>query len=126
MIQVLLQLGAHPDVVDFTGRTALMYAAEYGHIGALQLLRDAKANPTIQDFEGKDAIYYSFTETTKRHKACLKMLLEMRANVNNRTKRGVPNLVHICANSNEQEDCCIDLIRAGADARLIDKVKANE
>jgi ankyrin repeat protein len=53
MIQVLLQLGAHPDVIDFAGRTALMYAVEYGHIAALDLLRDAKANPIIQDLEGK-------------------------------------------------------------------------
>jgi ankyrin repeat protein len=53
MIQVLLRLGAHPDVIDFAGRTALMYAVEYGHIAALDLLRDAKANPIIQDLEGK-------------------------------------------------------------------------
>lgn len=53
MIQFLLQLGAHPDVIDFAGRTALMHAAEFGHINALQLLRDAKANPRIQDLQGR-------------------------------------------------------------------------
>ena len=53
MIQFLLQLGAHPDVIDFAGRTALMHAAEYGHIDALQLLRNAKANAKIQDLEGR-------------------------------------------------------------------------
>ena len=53
MIKYLLQLGAHPDVIDFAGRTALMHAAEYGHINALQLLREAKANPKIQDLEGR-------------------------------------------------------------------------
>ena len=53
MIQFLLQLGAHPDVIDFAGRTALMHAAEYGHIDALQLLRHAKANAKIQDLEGR-------------------------------------------------------------------------
>jgi ankyrin repeat protein len=52
MIQFLLQLGAHPDVIDFAGRTALMHASEFGHINALQLLRDAKANSRIQDLEG--------------------------------------------------------------------------
>ena len=53
MIQFLLQLGAHPDVIDFSGRTAVMHAAEYGHLNALQLLRDAKANPRVQDLEGR-------------------------------------------------------------------------
>ncbi len=53
MIQFLLQLGAHPDVIDFSGRTAVMHAAEFGHANALQLLREAKANPRIQDLEGR-------------------------------------------------------------------------
>ena len=47
----------------------------------------------------------------------------MGADVNNRTRNGVPNLVHACLNSEEQEDFCIDLIKAGADVRLIDEVK---
>ena len=47
----------------------------------------------------------------------------MGANVNNRTRNGVPNLVYVCANSKEQEDFCIDLIQAGADVRLIDQVR---
>jgi hypothetical protein len=50
----------------------------------------------------------------------------MKANVNNRVRTGVPNLVHVCANSKEQEEFCVDLIQAGADVRLIDRVKANK
>ena len=53
MIQFLLNLGAHPDVIDFAGRTAVMHAAEYGHTNALQLLRDARADAKIQDLEGR-------------------------------------------------------------------------
>ncbi len=56
MIQLLLQLGAHPDVIDFAGRTALMYAVEYGYVSALQLLREAKADPTIRDFQGRGKV----------------------------------------------------------------------
>jgi len=48
----------------------------------------------------------------------------MGADVNNRARDGVPNLVHACLKSKEQEDFCIDLIRAGADVRLMDEVKA--
>lgn len=53
MIQFLLNLGAHPDVIDFAGRTAVMHAAEYGHTNALQLLREARADAKIQDLEGR-------------------------------------------------------------------------
>ena len=53
MIKCLLELNAHPNVIDFSGRTALMHVAEHGNVGALQLLREEEANPTIRDFEGK-------------------------------------------------------------------------
>lgn len=144
MIQLLLSLGAHPDVIDFAGRTALMHAAEYGHVNAMQLLREARADPKIQDLEGRgkknprksnfridvkcfvlrflDAIYYCFTEATQRHKTCLKLLLTMGANVNSRTRAGVPNLVHACQNSEENEEFCLALIEAGADVHLVDEV----
>lgn len=70
-----------------------------------------------------DAIYYCFTEPTQRHKACLKVLLEMGGDVNNRARNGVPNLVYACSKSEEQEDFCIELIKAGADVHLVDEVK---
>lgn len=47
----------------------------------------------------------------------------MGADVNNRNRQGVPNLVHACSSSEENEEFCIDLIRAGADVRLVDEVK---
>ncbi|CAF0922340.1 unnamed protein product [Rotaria sp. Silwood1] len=112
MIKCLLQLDAHPDVIDFSGRTALMHAAEYGYVTVLQLLREADADARIQDFEGN---------ATEHHKTCLKILLEMGANVNNRTQNSVPNLVHICNDSVEYEDFCMALILAGADVQLIDE-----
>jgi hypothetical protein len=47
----------------------------------------------------------------------------MGADVNNRARNGIPNLVYACSKSEEQEDFCIDLIKAGADVRLVDEVK---
>jgi len=47
----------------------------------------------------------------------------MGADVNNRARNGIPNLIHACLNSEENEDFCIDLIKAGADVLLIDEVK---
>ena len=34
MLEFLLECGAHPNIVDFKGRTALMRAAELGHAQA--------------------------------------------------------------------------------------------
>ncbi|CAF1023931.1 unnamed protein product [Didymodactylos carnosus] len=121
MIQYLIQLGAHPDVIDFKGRTAMMHAVEYGHVNALQLLKDAKADPKIQDLEGKDALYYCFTEPTNRHKLCLKLVLEMGGEVNNRSRDGLPNLVYVCSESVEKEEFCLNLIQHGADVKLVDE-----
>ncbi len=47
----------------------------------------------------------------------------MGADVNNRARNGIPNLIHACLNSEENEDFCIDLIKAGADVLLVDEVK---
>ena len=53
MIEFLLELGAHPDVMDLKGRTAAMRAAEYGHVNCLEKLLAAGANMTLNDLEGK-------------------------------------------------------------------------
>lgn len=53
MIEFLLELGAHPDVMDLKGRTAAMRAAEFGHVNCLEKLLVAGANMTLNDLEGK-------------------------------------------------------------------------
>ena len=53
MIEFLLSLGAHPDVVDFKGRSAAMRAAEYGHVDCLKKLAEKGANMKLTDREGK-------------------------------------------------------------------------
>ena len=57
MIEFLLGLGAHPDVVDFKGRSAAMRAAEYGHVDCLRKLAEKGANMRIADREGKGIPY---------------------------------------------------------------------
>lgn len=53
MIEFLLGLGAHPDVVDFKGRSAAMRAAEFGHVQCLEKLAEVGANMRLEDLEGK-------------------------------------------------------------------------
>ncbi len=53
MIEFLLTLGAHPDVVDFKGRSAVMRAAEFGHVQCLEILAKRAADMKLKDLEGK-------------------------------------------------------------------------
>ena len=53
MLELLLELGAHPDVVDFKGRSAVVRAAEFGHVQCLQKLAKRGADMKICDLEGK-------------------------------------------------------------------------
>jgi ankyrin repeat protein len=53
MLQYLLDMGAHPNVVDFKGRSALMRAAELGHVQVIEILKKANADAKIRDTEGK-------------------------------------------------------------------------
>ena len=53
IIEFLLELGAHPDVVDFKGRSAVMRAAEFGHVQCMEKLAKAGADMKLKDLEGK-------------------------------------------------------------------------
>ena len=53
MIEFLLELGAHPDVVDFKGRSAMMRAAEFGHVECMEKLANRGADMKMRDLEGK-------------------------------------------------------------------------
>lgn len=53
IIEFLLELGAHPDVTDFKGRSAVMRAAEYGHVQCMEKLARAGADMRLKDIQGK-------------------------------------------------------------------------
>lgn len=55
--EFLLNLGAHPDVTDFKGRSAVMRAAEYGHVQCMEKLAKARCDMKVKDHEGKGQIY---------------------------------------------------------------------
>lgn len=53
LAEVLLTLGAHPDVQDKRGRTPGMLAAQLGHDAMLALLASNHADMSLVDNEGK-------------------------------------------------------------------------
>lgn len=54
--EILLSLGAHPDVQDKRGRTPVILAAELGHDAMLALLAKNHADMKLVDNEGKGAL----------------------------------------------------------------------
>ena len=53
MVRFLLDLGAHPNVIDLKGRTAAMRAAEFGHVQTLDILATAGSDMKVKDTDGK-------------------------------------------------------------------------
>lgn len=112
--EFLLGLGAHPDVMDLKGRTAAMWAVEFGNVECLEKLLDHKANMALTDLEGKGIIFYCMTPTHRHHR-CLELILEHGANVNNIDKEGNPVFVMACELAAENEKLCTELLKKGAD-----------
>ncbi|XP_054714612.1 KN motif and ankyrin repeat domain-containing protein 3-like [Uloborus diversus] len=66
MVRLLLEEGADPNTQDFSGSTALMYAAEYGREGcAKALLEHHKCDSTLRDKDGKTACQIALTACYK-------------------------------------------------------------
>lgn len=61
MVTFLLELGAHPNVVDLKGRTAAMRAAEFGHVQTLEILASSGSDMKIKDVDGKGIIIILFS-----------------------------------------------------------------
>lgn len=59
LLQLLLASGAEVNQTNVMGQTALMSAAERGHLDALRLLSGANANLDVQDLLGQSAIAYA-------------------------------------------------------------------
>ncbi|XP_013406383.1 ankyrin repeat and EF-hand domain-containing protein 1 isoform X2 [Lingula anatina] len=119
MIKFLLELGAHPDVMDFKGRSAVMRAAEYGHVQCMENLAKEGADMKLKDLEGKGILFYVISAPTQRHSRCLEIALEYGADVNNMSKDGKPVFLVACETAAENEDMCLKLLEKGADPNAV-------
>jgi hypothetical protein len=99
-----------------------MRAAELGHIQALQILKNAKADAKIRDKEGKDVLFYCLSAPTSRHDTCMRMALEMNADINGQTIDGTPIFVEACLNATDHKEMCLMLLEKGSDPSSIDDV----
>ncbi|XP_062857313.1 ankyrin repeat and EF-hand domain-containing protein 1a [Trichomycterus rosablanca] len=121
MVECLISLGAHPDVQDKQGRTSVMLAAELGHDGVVTLLAEKKADMNLTDIEGKGVLFYCLCPTN-RHKRCLQVALNNKADVNNVSHAGLPVFLQACENARECEDMCLSLLERGANPNATNQV----
>ena len=81
-VDLFLKRGDNPNAVDKNGRTALMYAAYYGHyehVGVAKILIAAGANVNATDKNGFTALRFA---AQLRHAEVAKVLLENGADPN--------------------------------------------
>ncbi|KAF7690083.1 hypothetical protein HF521_011887 [Silurus meridionalis] len=121
MIELLMLNGASPDVQDKQGCTSVMLAAELGHDGVVALLAEKHADMMLTDTEGKGVLFYCLCPT-KRHRRCLQVALNNKADVNNVTHAGMPLFLQACENAQECEDMCLRLLERGADPNSANQV----
>ncbi|KID83508.1 ankyrin repeat protein [Metarhizium guizhouense ARSEF 977] len=62
LMKALLELRIRPDVADAKGRTALSWAAEYGHAMQVEMLLESGAGVDTQDAQGKTPLMYAAVE----------------------------------------------------------------
>ena len=58
-IEALLQVGVSPDQPDKNGMSALFYAVNDDHRGAVSVLHEAKADLTRLDSKGNSVLHYA-------------------------------------------------------------------
>ena len=108
IVQWFVENGAHLDITDSAGRTALMYAVEKGDIVSVQILVNSKANTDLQDYLCRDV--FKIAEETDRYHSL--NLLEYYKSAEQRLFHAVKPL---------QVDKCKELIKKGVDINHLDE-----
>ena len=114
-VRLLLAKGAG-DGRDLTGMTALMYAA-FGTVDAARLLLDSGAEIDARDADGRTALFHAVRSGSV---GTVALLLERGANVDARVQDGRTALMAAAAASRAPADLVALLLKAGADATVID------
>ncbi|KAI3363617.1 hypothetical protein L3Q82_001250 [Scortum barcoo] len=114
LVSFLLSQGAHPNIQDKKGRTAVMLAAELGNDAIVALLAQSHANMRLLDIEGKGVLFYCIYPT-KRHTRCLQVALKGHADANNVSVQGTHIFQLMCEKAQQCTPMCLIMLDGGAD-----------
>jgi ankyrin len=87
MLKVLLDAGADPNAVDPAGETPLMAASRVGNLDAVRVVLDRAVNVDATDAQFQETAL--MVAVRENHPQVVKLLLELGANVNARTRVGI-------------------------------------
>ena len=122
LVNLLIKLGANPELSDLNLKTPIMYACELGFHSIVQNLCKLNVTLNIIDKSSNTALIYCLS-STKRHMRCLEiLLLNSLININLETQKGTVFLVACKMNL---EAIALILISKGADLNIIDKSTNN-
>lgn len=118
----LIEHGANLDLQDSEGKTALIYAAQYGDYDNLELLLTNKANPEIKDLSGWNALMHAIYNGNV---SCLKLLLDKGDQQLITNDVLYKSLVSFAA-SNNQLECLSVLIESGAPILKLNEIQIDK
>ena len=108
-VNLLIKLGANPNVRDEDGDTALMSMAAYGEIETFQTLVDKGADMNVVDYEGRTTL---MAAVFNENPAIAELLVRLAANVDAAASDGTTALM--IAAENDRPKALSLLIAAGA------------
>jgi ankyrin repeat protein len=115
LVELLLKAGANPNTPIATGETPLMTCAKTGGVDAVKALiaHDATVNAK-EPVQNQTALMWAAAE---RHPSVVNMLIDAKADLQARTKRGFTAL-HFAAREGDQESIRL-LLAAGVSANIL-------
>ena len=116
MVEMLLKLGADPNIQNENGETALIFASSNGHYPVVKILHQKGADPNIHDNNGWTALILS---SENGHQQIVELLLEKQVDPNvQNSKNGRTALIQASQNGHYQ--VIVILLKKGADPNIHD------
>jgi ankyrin repeat protein len=107
----LLRRGDSPEVADFEGRSAIIYAAVSGNVDIIDLLIKKRVDVNHRDSLGNTALFYA---ASQQRIDAMQVLIEAGADKNAENRQGMTPLMS--AASLGHVEAMLTLLDAGADA----------
>lgn len=118
LIKFLVENGANPNAILNEGKTAMMFACQFGDIETVKLLLEAGAKINITNTFGESPLYIA---VARNHIDVVKYLLEQGANANSHVTKDKVTLFRACEVGNiEVVNLLLD---AGAEVNVSNKYK---